>query len=63
MTVEGLQLILVVFVRVMFVGTVPDTAGVKRPAASIYAKSSNTKPNEKSENIVQTSCLIGLIGS
>ena len=40
MTVEGLQLIiLVVFVGVMAVGTVPETAGVEIPAAGIYAKS------------------------
>ena len=36
-------------VGVMAVGTVPDTAGVERPAAGIYAKSSSTKPKETSE--------------
>ena len=43
-------------VGVMAVGTVPDTAGVERPAAGIYAKSSSTKPKEKSENIVKGKC-------
>ena len=55
MTVEGLQLILVVFVEVMAVGTVLDTAGVGRPSAGIYAKSSITKQKEKSINIVNVS--------
>ena len=43
------------FVVVMAVGTVPDTAGVGRPSAGIYAKSSITKPNEKYKNIVNVS--------
>ena len=43
MTVESLQLILVVFVGVMAVGTVPDAAGGEKPAAGIHAKSSSTK--------------------
>ena len=48
------ELILVVFVGVMADGTVPDTAGVERPATGIYAKNCGTKTKEKSENIVKS---------
>ena len=51
MTVKGLQLILVVFVGVLAVGTVPDI-DVERPAGGNYGNSSNTKPLVKSKQIL-----------